>query len=100
MEKNNANNCSMPNSYVCFILQYKFIVDGDCRHDEQQPVVTPTFGTVNNVLLVPGPELLPTAVSPEPLGLRANMEVDHDVFQRVVSTRKHGNLKVQQFMEI
>lgn len=75
--------------------QYKFIVDGDCRHDEQQPVVTPTFGTVNNVLLVPGPELLPTAVSPEPLGLRANMEVDHDVFQRVEPVQRISDAEIE-----
>ena len=45
--------------------------------------MTPTFGTVNNLSLVTGPELLPTAISPEPLGLGANMDVDHDVIQRM-----------------
>ena len=45
--------------------------------------MTPTFGTVNNLLLVTGPKLLPTTVSPEPLGLGANMDVDHDVIQRM-----------------
>ncbi|KAH9328397.1 hypothetical protein KI387_000505, partial [Taxus chinensis] len=64
--------------------QYKFIVDGDCRHDEQQPVMTATFGTVNNVLFVTAPELPATVVSPESPGTRSHMEVDR-VFQRVVT---------------
>lgn len=83
--------CNLPPGYH----QYKFIVDGDCRHDEQQPVVTPTFGTVNNLLLVTGPELLPTAVSPEPLGLGANMDVDHDVIQRMEPVQSISDAEIE-----
>uniref|UniRef100_A0A0C9RXK9 TSA: Wollemia nobilis Ref_Wollemi_Transcript_5696_3130 transcribed RNA sequence n=1 Tax=Wollemia nobilis TaxID=56998 RepID=A0A0C9RXK9_9CONI len=64
--------------------QYKFIVDGECRHDEQQPVMAATFGTVN-VLFVTAPELSTTVVTSELLGMRANMEVDREVFERVVT---------------
>lgn len=68
--------------------QYKFIVDGECRHDEGQSVITPTFGTVNNVLFVNGPELLPTSVSPEHLVSRSRMDVDPDVFQKVETVQR------------
>ncbi len=57
------------------ILQYKFIVDGDCRHDDQQPIMTLTFGTINNFLYVTTPEL-PTMVVTESLGMESQMEVD------------------------
>lgn len=56
--------------------QYKFIVDGDCRHDDQQPVMTPTFGTVNNFLYVTAPELPTVVVTPESPGMESQMEVD------------------------
>eukprot|EP00252_Welwitschia_mirabilis_P005934 TRINITY_DN16528_c0_g1_i1.p1 TRINITY_DN16528_c0_g1~~TRINITY_DN16528_c0_g1_i1.p1 ORF type:complete len:509 (-),score=101.56 TRINITY_DN16528_c0_g1_i1:535-2061(-) len=64
--------------------QYKFIVDGECRHDEQQPTVTPTFGIVNNIILVTIPELLASPVNQEPFHHGVNMEVDHSVAERVI----------------
>ena len=59
------------------ILQYKFIVDGDYRDDDQQPVMTPTFGTVNNFLYVIDPKLPTVVVTPESPGMESQMEVDH-----------------------
>lgn len=75
--------------------QYKFIVDGECRHDERQTVITPTFGTVNNVLFVTGPELLPTAVSPEQLVSRSRMDVDPDVFQKVEPVQRISDAEIE-----
>ncbi|PIA61554.1 hypothetical protein AQUCO_00300820v1 [Aquilegia coerulea] len=62
--------------------QYKFFVDGEWRHDENQPFVTSNYGIVNTVLLARGPE--PSAIlSPETHGSRSNMDVDNDAFQQV-----------------
>ncbi|KAL5701138.1 AMP-activated serine/threonine-protein kinase regulatory subunit [Ranunculus cassubicifolius] len=65
--------------------QYKFFVDGEWRHDENLPTVTGNYGIVNTVLLARGPEPIPAVLSPETPGSRSNMDVDNDVFQRVVT---------------
>ncbi|CAI9284128.1 unnamed protein product [Lactuca saligna] len=39
--------CNLPPGYH----QYKFIVDGEWRHDEHQPFVTGNYGVVNTILL-------------------------------------------------
>ncbi len=36
--------------------QYKFIVDGDWRHDESQPYMPDPLGNVNNWLFVRRPD--------------------------------------------
>lgn len=64
-------------------LQYKFIVDGEWRHDENQPFVSGTYGTVNTVLLTRDSNYIPTVLSPQmPSG--SSMDVDNVAFQRLV----------------
>lgn len=65
--------------------QYKFYVDGEWRHDENQPYVNGSFGVVNTLLLARGPESIPAILNPETPGSRSNMDVDNDVFHRVVT---------------
>ena len=69
--------------YVMFPSQYKFIVDGEWRHDEHQPFVNGNYGTVNTVLLARESDYIPAISSPQvPSG--SSMDVDNDAFQRVV----------------
>ncbi|KVH91528.1 sucrose nonfermenting 4-like protein isoform X1 [Cynara cardunculus var. scolymus] len=71
--------CSLPPGYH----QYKFIVDGEWRHDEHQPFVTGSYGTVNTVLLAREPDYTPAVLSPHTTS-GSSMDVDNEVFQRVV----------------
>ncbi|KAL0323482.1 UNVERIFIED_CONTAM: Sucrose nonfermenting 4-like protein [Sesamum angustifolium] len=56
--------CSLPPGYH----QYKFVVDGDWRHDEHRPFISSNIGT-------------PTM---PPSGPGSSMDVDNEAFQRVV----------------
>ncbi|XP_024985731.1 sucrose nonfermenting 4-like protein isoform X3 [Cynara cardunculus var. scolymus] len=71
--------CSLPPGYH----QYKFIVDGEWRHDEHQPFVTGSYGTVNTVVLAREPDYIPTVLSPQ-MTCGSSMDVDNEAFQRVV----------------
>ncbi|PRQ42214.1 putative CBS domain, immunoglobulin E-set [Rosa chinensis] len=62
--------------------QYKFLVDGEWRHNEQLPFVTGNCGIVNTVFLTGEPDTVPTSFSPETSG-RSNMDVDNEVFTRM-----------------
>ncbi|MCL7022620.1 hypothetical protein MKW94_018801 [Papaver nudicaule] len=70
--------CSLTPGYH----QYKFFVDGEWRHDESQPSVSGNYGIVNTVMLTRETDPIPPMV--ESPGSRSNMDVDNDVFQRVV----------------
>ncbi|XP_038705004.1 sucrose nonfermenting 4-like protein [Tripterygium wilfordii] len=59
--------------------QFKFIVDGEWRHDELQPFVSGTNGIVNTVFLARESDMIPTIV-PQAPGI-SNMELD-DAFLR------------------
>ena len=69
---------------ICCLFQYKFIVDGEWRHNEHQPFVTGSCGIVNTVFLQGEPDIVPTSFSPESSG-RANMDVDNEVITHMVS---------------
>jgi hypothetical protein len=74
--------CSLSPGYH----QYKFIVDGEWRHDEQQAHMVDTNGNVNNWLLVtkqPHHILPPNS---DAIVLGATMDVDQDMLHHVVST--------------
>ncbi|CAN1232935.1 Sucrose nonfermenting 4-like protein [Linum perenne] len=60
--------------------QYKFIVDGEWRHDEHQPFVSGSYGVMNTVFLPREPDIIPATYSPRTPG-RSNMDLD-DVFVR------------------
>ncbi|CAN1232933.1 Sucrose nonfermenting 4-like protein [Linum perenne] len=62
--------------------QYKFIVDGEWRHDEHQPFVSGSYGVMNTVFLPREPDIIPATYSPRTPG-RSNMDLD-DVFVRSV----------------
>ncbi|XP_022844693.1 sucrose nonfermenting 4-like protein isoform X2 [Olea europaea var. sylvestris] len=71
--------CSLPSGYH----QYKYIVDGEWRHDEHQPCINSNFGTVNTVLLARECDYLRAIVSQQmPSG--SSMDVDNAALQRVV----------------
>ncbi|CAA0817670.1 Sucrose nonfermenting 4-like protein [Striga hermonthica] len=64
--------CSLPPGFH----QYKFMVDGEWRHDERQPFISSNIGTVNTILLTREPDYVPPV-------LGSSMDVD-DAFQRMV----------------
>lgn len=65
--------------------QYKFYVDGEWRHDENQPYVSGNYGIVNSLLLTGEPDRVPSVASLGPPGSRDNMDVDNETFRRVVN---------------
>ncbi|KAI5650708.1 hypothetical protein M9H77_36713 [Catharanthus roseus] len=71
--------CSLPPGYY----QYKFVVDGECRHDEQQPYITNNHQIMNTVLLARESDYLPAILSPQ-IAHGSNMDVDNAAFQRMV----------------
>lgn len=64
-------------------MQFKFIVDGEYRHDEHQPYINNNYDTMNTVLLATESNYLPPMVIP-PVAHGSNMDVDNEAFQRVV----------------
>lgn len=65
-------------------MQYNFLVDGEWRHDENQLSVNGNYGVVNSIFVSRELDMVPTAgVTSEAPG-RANMDVDNDVYMRVV----------------
>ncbi|WJX85406.1 AMP-activated serine/threonine-protein kinase regulatory subunit [Trifolium repens] len=68
---------------ICSLMpgyhQYKFNVDGEWRHDIEQPIVSGTYGVVNTIYVVREPDILPAILSAETPS-RSHMEVDNDVF--------------------
>ncbi|EPS64576.1 hypothetical protein M569_10205, partial [Genlisea aurea] len=66
--------------------QYKFVVDGEWRHDERQPFISSNFGTVNTILLTRDSDYHPAILSPQvsSSGPVSSMDVDNEVFQSVV----------------
>ncbi|XP_076943979.1 sucrose nonfermenting 4-like protein [Bidens hawaiensis] len=71
--------CSLPPGYH----QYKFIVDGEWRHDENQPFVSGNYSIVNTVLLNREPDYNSAVLSPHTTS-GSSMDVDNETFQRVV----------------
>ncbi|XP_027121111.1 sucrose nonfermenting 4-like protein isoform X2 [Coffea arabica] len=77
--------CNLPPGFH----QYKFVVDGEWRHDEHQPHVSSNYGTVNTVLLARESDYLPPMLNPQfPAG--SNMDVDNEAFQRLVKVSDIG----------
>lgn len=74
--------CRLPPGYH----QFKFVVDGEWRHDERQPFINHNIGIVNTILLTRESEFLSPMLSPQgaPSGHGSSMDVDNEVFQRVV----------------
>ncbi|OVA09714.1 CBS domain [Macleaya cordata] len=64
--------------------QYKFLVDGVWRLDEQQPYVTDEHGIVNNIILVKEPELVPSILRSEASSSNSSMDVDNGIFRHPV----------------
>lgn len=64
--------------------QYKFYVDGEWRHDENQPYVSGNYGIVNSLFLTGEPDPVPSVVGPGTPS-RINMDVDNENFRRVVT---------------
>uniref|UniRef100_A0A7N0UJ63 CBS domain-containing protein n=1 Tax=Kalanchoe fedtschenkoi TaxID=63787 RepID=A0A7N0UJ63_KALFE len=62
--------------------QYKFCVDGEWRHDENQPYVpTNEYGIVNTMFLTVD---VPPPMVGAPMPYGSSMEVDNDAFRRTV----------------
>lgn len=68
------------------IMQYKFYVDGEWRHDERQPSVIGSYGTVNTIFVTQEPDSAPMLSSLGGPESRKHMDVDHDSFHHVVSS--------------
>ncbi|KAK9120266.1 hypothetical protein Scep_018359 [Stephania cephalantha] len=58
--------------------QYKFLVDGVWRFDEQNPYVTDEHGSINNIIFVRDPEPLPVLTS-DASSSRQIMDVDNRI---------------------
>jgi len=83
--------CSLSPGYH----QYKFIVDGEWRHDEQQAHMADTHGHVNNWLLItrqPHHILPPTPDLGTP---GVTMDVDHEMVHHVGSGADESQLQLQ-----
>lgn len=63
-------------------LQYKFVVDGEWRHDDRQPSISSNLGTVNTILLTTESAMLTPQMPPASPGF--SMDVDNGPHQRVV----------------
>ncbi|GKV31535.1 hypothetical protein SLEP1_g40217 [Rubroshorea leprosula] len=61
--------------------QYKFFVDGEWQHDEQQPFATSEYGIVNTLVLATEPTYIPP--SPVTSTSTSNMEVDNNAFRHM-----------------
>ncbi|KAL8515604.1 hypothetical protein ACS0TY_014337 [Phlomoides rotata] len=74
--------CSLPPGYH----EYKFVVDGEWRHDDRQPSISSNLGTVNTILLTRESDYRTTMLSPQgpSAGPGSSMDVDNDAFQHVV----------------
>lgn len=72
-------------SYLYFRFQYKFLVDGVWRLDDQQPFVTDEHGIANNIILVREPELVPSILRSEASSSNSSMDVDNGIFRHLVS---------------
>ncbi|KAL1543104.1 AMP-activated serine/threonine-protein kinase regulatory subunit [Salvia divinorum] len=70
--------CSLPPGYH----QYKFVVDGEWRHDDRQPSISSNLGTVNTILLTTESAMLTPQMPPAGPGF--SMDVDNGPHQRVV----------------
>ncbi|XP_031485446.1 sucrose nonfermenting 4-like protein [Nymphaea colorata] len=73
---------------VCSVLpgyhQYKFYVDGQWRHDENEPCISGDYGIVNTIMITREPEpSVNTFSGPDTPGSRTNMEVDNENFDHV-----------------
>ncbi|KAF7145084.1 hypothetical protein RHSIM_Rhsim04G0219500 [Rhododendron simsii] len=71
--------CNLPPGYH----QYKFIVDGEWRHDAHLPIVSGNYGEVHTVFVGGESGCVPPILIPE-IQPGSNMDVDNDAFQRVV----------------
>ncbi|PKA62256.1 Sucrose nonfermenting 4-like protein [Apostasia shenzhenica] len=71
--------------------QYKFYVDGEWRHDEQQPSVPGSYGIVNTVFVTREPDSLTAILSPGTPGSK-HMDIDPDTFQQVCGSLQETRL--------
>ncbi|KAK6146165.1 hypothetical protein DH2020_020034 [Rehmannia glutinosa] len=71
---------------LSYEMQYKFVVDGEWRHDEHQPFISSNIGTVNTILLTRESDYVTPMLSPQmpPSVPGSSMDVDNEAFQRVV----------------
>jgi hypothetical protein len=64
-------------------MQYKFNVDGEWKHDEDQPIITGgQYGVVNTLYLTREFDHINNVLSPSSPG---SMDVDNENFHRNVS---------------
>lgn len=82
--------CSLPPG----LHQYKFIVDGVWRHDEQSPSMIDALGNIKNYLHIRGPDLVPTPQIMELPSLGAGMEVDHDPFRQLGALQSISEVEI------
>ncbi|KAK1318912.1 Sucrose nonfermenting 4-like protein [Acorus calamus] len=75
--------------------QYKFCVDGEWRHDERQPSVVGDYGIVNTVLLA-RPDHVTSFSSQDIPRSGSNMEVDNEIFRRVVTVSSEGVPRISE----
>ncbi|KAJ7977964.1 sucrose nonfermenting 4-like protein [Quillaja saponaria] len=82
--------CSLTPGYH----QYKFNVDGEWRHDEQQPFVSGNYGVVNTIFLTREPDTVLSIFGPE-TPARSHMDVDNDVFMHLgaIQMMSEGDLE-------
>ncbi|CAI9118764.1 OLC1v1020372C1 [Oldenlandia corymbosa var. corymbosa] len=76
--------CTLPPGYH----QYKFVVDGEWRHDHQQPHISSNYGVVNTILLARESDYPPPMLNPQIPN--SNMDVDNEAFQRLVTVSDGG----------
>ncbi|KAE8675394.1 Sucrose nonfermenting 4-like protein [Hibiscus syriacus] len=84
--------CSLSPGYH----QFKFFVDGEWRHDEQQPFVNGNYGVVNTVYIAGDLDAISPSPSPE-APCRSNMDLDDvSIHSEPVPTMSGADLEVSR----
>ncbi|KAF8390768.1 hypothetical protein HHK36_025296 [Tetracentron sinense] len=65
--------------------QYKFLVDGVWRIDEQHPYVADEYGGMNNIIIVKEPEIVPSILRSEASTPKSSMYMGNGFFQQPAS---------------
>ncbi|CAL9177347.1 sucrose nonfermenting 4-like protein [Musa acuminata AAA Group] len=81
------------------IHQYKFFVDGEWRHDDQQPHVVGNYGIVNTLILPQESNPILTALGLEKPSNRINMDVDNWNFRHVETTLRVPEADIGRFRD-
>ncbi|XP_062084772.1 sucrose nonfermenting 4-like protein [Humulus lupulus] len=74
--------------------QYKFNVDGEWRHDENEPIANSDYGIVNTITVSTESDMALTGASSEAPG---SMDVDNEFFMPVIPSLSKDDVEVSRY---